>query len=323
MLTVVDTRREGPRRAHGWIAVLLLVGAGCTSTPVESRYEWAPARPTAAAEAAEAAPASTTVARPVAASGAADRPLASVLRTGEGDWLAGPVGVIARPEEQQQYAALTTGAQRAAFVEEFWRRRDNSPEDDVNEARQEFERRVAAAERAFGSEGEPGWRTSFGVALLVVGFPYSVTLRRGDYEQSRNASFAIPDTALNGDQIVWHYVPQGLSPSFGQGPLLTELTFRYVAHRWQMACGPVAWSGAPIVGGTWAGPGLGPPGPSSSVGSHSTSSTDDMGAGMYYGPPQSLLGRRQSGSAWFAGIGIAGTSCEGLWMTMLRGWWGI
>jgi GWxTD domain-containing protein len=312
------------RRLVAVVVVCLLPGvAGCASSPVESRYEWTPARegvsdvPTAHSGAAAT---DTTMA---AAVDARDADVADLVASARRDWLDGPAGLIATAAERERHAALSTEFERETFVREFWARRDRTPGDGVNEARQEFERRVAVAQRAFGSEGEPGWSTGFGMALLVVGFPYNVTLRRGDYEQSRDASFAIPASANNGDEIVWHYVPAGLSPALGAGPIYTDVFFHYIGHRWRMACGPVAWTGRSIVGGTYVDLGLAPPGPTSKVGSSSSSSTDDMGAGMYYGPTQNLMGRGSYGRGWFGGLDFLGSDCEGLWLSALRSWWGI
>lgn len=57
-----------------------------------------------------------------------------------------------------------------AFVEEFWRRRDPTPETSRNEAKEEFFKRVRYADQRF-AVGGPGWKTDMGRIYIVYGQP--------------------------------------------------------------------------------------------------------------------------------------------------------
>lgn len=82
---------------------------------------------------------------------------------------------IAEPGEVARLRSLTPGA-RAAGWEDFWRRRDPDPETPVNEAKNEFFRRVRQAERQFRGYG-PGWRTDMGRIYIKYGPPDQVESR--------------------------------------------------------------------------------------------------------------------------------------------------
>ena len=85
------------------------------------------------------------------------------------------------------------------------------------------------------------------------------------------------------------------------------------------------------MGNTYVGTGLAPAGSPSSVGSSSSSSTDDMGAGVRYGPRQSVYGSRGTYGArygWWDGLavpslGLGGGGCYGLWTASLQAWRGF
>jgi GWxTD domain-containing protein len=280
-------------------ALLLLAVAACAGgPPVQSRYEW-----TALSDAAAADGPSES------GSGSLPADVPSVEPDTElAGWLDGPEGIIATEQEKALFAALSTADARRAFVEEFWRRRDRSPADGVNESRQEFERRLAAANAAFGNESTEGWRTGFGMTLLVVGFPYSVTLRRDGFAETRPAAIVAPAESRSGDQVSWRYGPDDLTVDATTTTVTywSSLDFFFIANEWRLDCGePRAWSGALVVGGTVTG--IAPTTPRSSVGSSSPSSTDDMGAGSLGIAPSS--GGIRDGSAprvtrWWAALAV-------------------
>ena len=294
------------------LALMVVSLASCASAPpVATRYEWAPM-----GEALAAAPSAEAM-------GAAAPATTSSHRG-----LEGPEAIIASEQEHETFAALRTDAERAQFIERFWARRDATPGDGVNEARQEFERRVAVAESAFGQPGSPGWKTSFGLTLLVVGFPYSVTLARGDFEETRSASMATPVDARADDRVIWRYAPADLLPEYEPLPIAYDLTFYYLSGQWRLGCEPIAWTGRRVVGGTIVG--LAPTTPRSSYGSSSASSTDDMGAGSLGVAPPS--GGISDGSAphiyrWWTdlmvpALGRSGGGCDGIWLDALHAWGG-
>src|SRR5437763_14413029 len=65
-------------------------------------------------------------------------------------WADSPVRYLLSSEQKKQYAALTSPAERAAFVANFWSALDPTPGTPQNEPRSEFERRVAFADANLG-----------------------------------------------------------------------------------------------------------------------------------------------------------------------------
>jgi GWxTD domain-containing protein len=79
--------------------------------------------------------------------------LIAVLGAGTNDstsWL-NEVGYLISDNERKEYLALTSAEDRAAFVEEFWRVRDQDPSSERNEFREAYLTRVAEAHRMFGA----------------------------------------------------------------------------------------------------------------------------------------------------------------------------
>ena len=80
---------------------------------------------------------------------------------------------VATDSELREMDRLRTAEEKTAFWEEFWRRRDPSPETSANEARDEFYKRVQYANQHFGA-GTPGWRTDMGHVYIRFGQPDEV-----------------------------------------------------------------------------------------------------------------------------------------------------
>ena len=66
-------------------------------------------------------------------------------------WADGPVRYLLTPEEKEKWNSIGSTADRDAFVVEFWKKRDPTPGTELNEFREEFDRRVLFSEMAFGS----------------------------------------------------------------------------------------------------------------------------------------------------------------------------
>jgi GWxTD domain-containing protein len=81
--------------------------------------------------------------------------------------------LIMTSEEIQIYKHLADAAAREEFIEEFWQKRDPLPETAENEARGEFERRIAYANRWFRENRAAGrgWETPRGRILIQLGEP--------------------------------------------------------------------------------------------------------------------------------------------------------
>jgi GWxTD domain-containing protein len=82
------------------------------------------------------------------------RPGDAVLTDPPGErWPDGPVKVLLTSDDKRQWAGLMDPASRSEFITKFWAARDPKPETPENEFRQEFEKRVAFADKNF-AQGE-------------------------------------------------------------------------------------------------------------------------------------------------------------------------
>ncbi len=85
-------------------------------------------------------------------------------------WLDEDVLYIITPEERDAFIELDTDEEREQFVEQFWLRRDPTPDTVENEFKEEHYRRIAYASERFSS-GKPGWRTDRGRIYIAWGPP--------------------------------------------------------------------------------------------------------------------------------------------------------
>jgi len=87
-------------------------------------------------------------------------------------WLDQDVVYIITDEEEAAFKALTTDEERYHFIEQFWSRRDPSPDTAENEFRDEHYRRIAYSNERFRTgSGKPGWQTDRGHMYVVYGPP--------------------------------------------------------------------------------------------------------------------------------------------------------
>lgn len=97
-------------------------------------------------------------------------------------WADGPEGLLLTEPERQQLQALQTDAEVEQFIELFWARRDPDPSTRDNEARRDFNLRVAAADKQLAEGETRGALTARGRALILLGAPGEhMTARLGDY----------------------------------------------------------------------------------------------------------------------------------------------
>lgn len=86
------------------------------------------------------------------------------------DWLDKEVTYIITPEERKAFKNLSTDEERDQFIEQFWLRRDPTPDTVENEFKEEHYRRIAYANEHFAS-GIPGWKTDRGRIYIMYGKP--------------------------------------------------------------------------------------------------------------------------------------------------------
>lgn len=85
-------------------------------------------------------------------------------------WLEEDVVYLMTDEERAVFQKLKVPEEKEQFIEQFWRRRDPTPETLTNEFKEEHYRRVAYANDAFRS-GVPGWKTDRGRIYIKFGPP--------------------------------------------------------------------------------------------------------------------------------------------------------
>ncbi len=85
-------------------------------------------------------------------------------------WMSEDVAYIISDEERKAFKQLNTDEERQNFVEQFWLRRDPTPDTEENEFKEEHYRRIAYANEHYAS-GIPGWKTDRGRIYIVYGPP--------------------------------------------------------------------------------------------------------------------------------------------------------
>ena len=90
------------------------------------------------------------------------------LETPYKKWLSEDVAYIITDEERQAFKHLSTDEEREQFIEQFWLRRDPTPDTQENEFKEEHYRRIAYANERFAS-GIPGWKADRGRIYITYG----------------------------------------------------------------------------------------------------------------------------------------------------------
>ncbi len=85
-------------------------------------------------------------------------------------WLDEDVRWIITPEELSAFKQLSNDEERDNFIEQFWLRRDPTPDTVENEYKEEHYRRIAYANEHFAA-GIAGWRTDRGRIYIAYGPP--------------------------------------------------------------------------------------------------------------------------------------------------------
>jgi GWxTD domain-containing protein len=88
-------------------------------------------------------------------------------------WLTQDVTYIISEEETRAFKNLSNDEERDAFIEQFWLRRNPTPDSPENEFREEHYRRIAYANEHFAA-GKPGWKTDRGHIYISFGKPDSI-----------------------------------------------------------------------------------------------------------------------------------------------------
>ena len=161
------------------------------------------------------------------------------------DWAEGPIRWLLLPTERREIRQVQDPEDAAAFIEEFWSRRDTRPEVPGNPFREAFEQRVAAADVLYAEEGIRGSLTARGRALILLGSPthLSITTRPALAWETQNPDDRRVTTERMSVEI-WGYRREDLPASVlrawlakakgGDEPLALTLTFRTDRQRSQI-----------------------------------------------------------------------------------------
>jgi GWxTD domain-containing protein len=161
-----------------WVGVIAVSSAGAWLYAAPQTA--APAAPAASPAATQPATTATpdapaprdTVSKPMTAKQKKKQEdkLRKELETPYRKWLNEDVTYIITDEERKAFKRLSTDDEREEFIEQFWLRRDPTPDTEENEYKEEHYRRIAYSNEHFPS-GIPGWKTDRGRMYIMYGPP--------------------------------------------------------------------------------------------------------------------------------------------------------
>jgi len=118
-------------------------------------------------------------------------------------WLDQDVVWIITDEERKAFKTLTNDEERDAFIEQFWLRRNPSPDSPENEFREEHYRRIAYANEHFAA-GKPGWKTDRGRIYIEYGKADSIDSHPSGGSYQRPMEEGGGETSTFPFEV-WHY----------------------------------------------------------------------------------------------------------------------
>ena len=147
------------------------------------------------------------------------------------------------PDERKKLKAAGKDDDAGAFIELFWERRDRDSDDGANSYRDEFVRRVEAADVLYSDEGIRGSLTDRGRALILIGPPSHVTVTQEPvmaWDPASNTDDRV--TMRDVDVEIWGYRMEDLPPGMldiwmakkkraAEDTLTLTVTFRSVGRR--------------------------------------------------------------------------------------------
>src|SRR5579862_1104695 len=113
-------------------------------------------------------------------------------------WLNEDVLYIITDEERKAFKQLQTDEEREQFVEQFWLRRDPTPDTVENEFKEEHYRRIAYANERYAS-GAPGWKMDRGRIYITFGPPDEIE------EHPSGGSYARPTAEGGGETTTFPF----------------------------------------------------------------------------------------------------------------------
>jgi GWxTD domain-containing protein len=98
--------------------------------------------------------------------------------------------LLATPGEKNQWQTLTSDDARRDFIATFWAVRDLRPETAENEFRLELQRRIAYADRVFGTSTQRGSLTDRGRVFALLGVPDAIEIKHDLAAETGNLKLA-------------------------------------------------------------------------------------------------------------------------------------
>jgi GWxTD domain-containing protein len=92
-------------------------------------------------------------------------------------WLTEDVAYIINDQERAAFKRLPTDEEREHFIEQFWLRRDPTPDTVRNEFKEEHYRRIAYANQHYADAHIAGWKTDRGRIYITYGPPDEIESR--------------------------------------------------------------------------------------------------------------------------------------------------
>ena len=112
-------------------------------------------------------------------------------------WLEEVVPYIITDAEKELFINLPNEEERGKFIANFWKRRDPEPATAENEFKLDYYRRIALANKFFGSGGIEGWRTDRGRIYIILGPPNEI-----QHDMSPSSSYT---SVFHGPREIWNY----------------------------------------------------------------------------------------------------------------------
>lgn len=184
---------------------------------------------------------------PALAKQKSDRKLLKELETPYRKWLEEDVAYIITAEERRAFLQLTTNEEREQFIENFWQRRNPTPESGENDFKEEHYRRIAYADEHYAS-GIPGWKTDRGRTYIIWGPPDSVESHPSGGAYDRPAEEGGGETSTYPFEI-WNYrYLEGIGQNVNLEFVDTTMTGEY--HLTMDPCEKDALAKVPNAGST-------------------------------------------------------------------------
>ena len=127
-------------------------------------------------------------------------------------WAEGPARWLLLADERAALARVDSAAELSAFLQAFWRRRDDDPSTPDVPFGELYAQRVTAADRLYAEDGLRGALTDRGGALLLLGPPsiLSYSSREAPIREARNTPGRRPTRPVRLE--IWTWLPRDLPP---------------------------------------------------------------------------------------------------------------